>query len=143
MSQKERIDFAFGEALYTLRNVLPYILIGVGIGAMIHNIIPQEFIEAVIGHGNPFAPILAALIGIPIYADIFGTIPIAEALFSKNVPIGTILTFMMGVTALSLPSLIMLSKVMKNRLLVMFIAYVTIGIIAIGYFFNFFGHFII
>ena len=102
--------------------------------------IPQSFIETVIGTKNPLAPVLASIIGIPIYADIFGTIPIAEALFTKMVPIGTILTFMMGVTALSAPSIIMLSKVMEKKLLVMFLGYVVIGIIFIGYFFNIFGY---
>lgn len=140
MKNRERISFAFEEAMQTLKDVFPYVLVGVGIGSLIHNVIPQSFIETVIGSKNPFAPVLAALIGIPIYADIFGTIPIAEALFSKAVPIGTILTFMMGVTALSAPSIIMLSKVMKKRLLIMFVSYVAIGIIAIGYFFNIFGY---
>lgn len=143
LDKKERLIMAYDEAKQTLKDVLPYILIGVGIGALIHNVIPQSFIETVIGSKNPFAPILAALIGIPIYADIFGTIPIAEALFIKQVPIGTILTFMMGVTALSAPSIIMLSKVMKRKLLVMFIAYVSIGVILIGYFFNIFSYLIV
>lgn len=140
MAQKERISFAWEEAKSTLSDVILYIFIGVGIGSLIHNVIPQSFIETVIGNKNPFAPVLASVIGIPIYADIFGTIPIAEALFSKAVPIGTNLTFMMGVTALSAPSIIMLSKVMHKKLLVMFVGYIIIGIILIGYFFNMFGY---
>lgn len=140
LHQSDRISYGWSEAKSTLKSVFPYILLGVGIGALIHNVIPQSFIETVIGSKNPFAPVLAAIIGIPIYADIFGTIPIAEALFSKNVPIGTILTFMMGVTALSAPSIIMLSKVMEKKFLVSFVAYVIVGIIIIGYFFNFFGY---
>ncbi len=143
MTQSERILFAWDEAKATLKDVILYIFIGVAIGSLIHNVIPQSFIETVIGSKNPFAPILASIIGIPIYADIFGTIPIAEALFLKQVPIGTILTFMMGVTALSAPSIIMLSKVMKRRLLVMFVGFVTVGIILIGYFFNVFGYLLI
>ena len=140
MTQKERLVFAWEEAKSTLSDVILYIFIGVGIGSLIHNVIPQSFIETVIGNKNPLAPVLASVIGIPIYADIFGTIPIAEALFTKAVPIGTILTFMMGVTALSAPSIIMLSKVMERKLLVIFVGYVIIGIIFIGYFFNLFGY---
>ncbi len=120
-----------------------FILIGVGIGSLIHNVIPADLIQTVIGENNPFAPIMAALVGAPIYADIFGTIPIAEALFAKDVPVGTILTFMMSVTALSVPSLVMLSKVMKKKLLITFIAVVVIGIIVIGYLFNIFGFILI
>jgi hypothetical protein len=138
LSKKERIKYSYKQAASTLRKVFLFILIGVGIGALIHNVIPEDVITGIIGNENPFAPILAALVAIPIYADIFGTIPIAEALYSKNVPIGTILTFMMGVTALSLPSMVMLSKVMKPKLLVTFIAIVSIGIILIGYMFNLF-----
>lgn len=140
LTQSERLKQSWREAKATLKSVIVYILIGVGIGSLIHNVIPQSIIEQIIGSQNPFAPILAALVGIPIYADIFGTIPIAEALLSKNVPIGTILTFMMGVTALSAPSIIMLSKVMKKKLLVSFVLYVCFGIILIGYFFNIFGY---
>ncbi len=143
MNQKERLSFAWDEAKSTLSDVILYIFIGVGIGSLIHNVIPQSFIEMVIGNKNPFAPVLASFIGIPIYADIFGTIPIAEALFFKAVPIGTILTFMMGVTALSAPSIIMLSKVMDRKLLVMFVGYVIAGIIVIGYIFNAFSYLLI
>ena len=136
------LDFK-GRALYSLEevkkiitNVWVYILLGVGIGALIHNVIPKEFIDNILGENNPFAVITAAAIGIPIYADVFGTIPIAEALFAKGVSIGTILTFMMAVTALSLPSMIMISKVVKKKLMITFISIVSIGIILIGYLFN-------
>ena len=143
MDRGERITFAWKEAKTTLKDVIPYIFIGVGIGSLIHNVIPQSFIESVIGSKNPFAPIIASILGIPLYADIFGTIPIAEALFFKEVPIGTILSFMMGVTALSMPSIIMLSKVMKAKLLILFVGYITLGIILIGYFFNAFQYLIV
>ncbi len=133
---KDRVKDAWSSTVGTLRKVIIYILIGVGIGALIHNVIPEEIITNIIGDNNPLAPILAAIISIPIYADIFGTIPIAEALYLKNVPIGTILTFIMGITALSVPSLIMLSKVMKSKLLITFIGIVAVGIILIGYLFN-------
>jgi uncharacterized membrane protein YraQ (UPF0718 family) len=112
------------------------VLIGVGIGAAIHNWIPQTVIEKVIGNDNPFAVLLATAVGIPMYADIFGTIPIAEALFGKGVGVGTVLSFMMAVTALSLPSMIMLGKVVKPKLLGIFIAIVSTGIILVGYLFN-------
>jgi uncharacterized protein len=143
LTRRDRLQMSFEKVKETFNKVFIYILIGVGIGALIHNVIPESFITSVIGNKNPFAPILAALIGIPIYADIFGTIPIAEALFTKSVPIGTILTFMMGVTALSAPSIIMLSKVMKKKLLFAFVIYVALGIIIIGYLFNIFGYLII
>lgn len=143
MTKKQRIVYSYEQMINTLKKVFVYILIGVGIGALIHNVIPEHFITTVIGNKNPFAPILAAIVGIPIYADIFGTLPIAEALHAKNVPIGTILTFMMGVTALSLPSMVMLSKVMKPKLLGLFIAIIAVGIILIGYLFNIFGYLII
>lgn len=143
MTKKQRIEYSYEQVINTLKKVFVYILIGVGIGALIHNVIPEHFITTVIGNKNPFAPILAAIVGIPIYADIFGTLPIAEALHTKNVPIGTILTFMMGVTALSLPSMVMLSKVMKPKLLGLFIAIIAVGIILIGYLFNIFGYLII
>ncbi|GGM23667.1 hypothetical protein GCM10011351_06820 [Paraliobacillus quinghaiensis] len=136
LTYKERIHFAINEVKAIFKKVWYAILIGVGIGALIHNWIPQSTIEAVIGEGNPFAVLIATMIGVPIYADIFGTLPIAEALFGKGVEVGTILAFMMSVTALSLPSLIMLSKVVKPKLLATFIAIITIGIIIIGYTFN-------
>ena len=143
MTNKERLLLAKDKVLETLKKVFLFILIGVGIGALIHNVIPEDIINNIVGNNNPFAPILAALVGIPMYADIFGTIPIAEALFLKNVPIGTILTFMMAVTALSAPSIVMLSKVMKRKLLFTFVCIVTVGIILIGYLFNIFSFIII
>lgn len=114
----------------------PYVLIGVGIGAFIHDWIPEDFIVKVLGTGNPFGVILATIAGVPMYADIFGTIPIAEALLAKGAQLGVVLSFMMGVTTLSLPSVIMLRKAVKPKLLGIFIAICTIGIILIGYFFN-------
>ncbi len=143
LTRKQRIDYSTEEVKNIIKKVWVYILIGVGIGAAIHNWIPQSVIERILGNDNPFAPILAALVGIPMYADIFGTIPIAEALFLKGVPVGTILAFMMGVTALSLPSMIMLSKVVKPKLLGIFIAIITVGIIIIGYVFNYFSYLLV
>ncbi len=137
LTKKERLNYAKEEVLRIIKKVWLYILIGVGIGAMIHNFIPQTFIETILGKDNPFSVIIASIVGIPMYADIFGTIPIAEALFLKGVGIGTILAFMMGVTALSAPSMIMLSNILKPKLLITFISIVTIGIIVIGYLFNF------
>lgn len=127
----------------TFKKVFPYILIGVGIGAIIHNWIPEEWIEMVLGSNNPFGVILATLLGVPMYADIFGTIPVAEALLYKGAQLGTILSFMMAVTTLSLPSMIMLRKAVKPKLLGMFIAVCTIGIIIVGYLFNLFQWMII
>lgn len=141
-NQKQRLNYAKEDTFAIIKNVYKYIFIGVGIGALIHNWIPQEAILAVLGHNNPFSVIIAAVIGIPMYADIFGTIPIAEALFMAGVPIGTVLAFMMGVTALSLPSMIMLSKVVKPKLLGIFIGIVTVGIIITGYLFNAIGPFL-
>lgn len=142
-NQKQRLDYALNDTKIIVKNVYKYVLIGVGIGSLIHNWIPQEAILAVLGNDNPFSVLIATVIGIPMYADIFGTIPIAEALFLAGVPIGTILAFMMGVTALSLPSIIMLSKVVKPKLLTIFIAIVTIGIIITGYVFNAFQYLLI
>lgn len=136
MSRKERIQYAKEQVLETLKKVIPYILVGVAIGALIHNWIPEHWIEAVLGSDNPFGVILATIVGIPMYADIFGTIPIAEALLSKGAQLGTILSFMMAVTTLSLPSMIMLKKVVKPRLLILFIGICTVGIILVGYLFN-------
>ncbi len=141
-NQKQRLDYAWTDTKIIVKNVYKYVLIGVGIGALIHNWIPQEAILAVLGSDNPFSVIIAAVVGIPMYADIFGTIPIAEALFMAGVPIGTVLAFMMSVTALSLPSMIMLSKVVKPKLLAIFIAIVTVGIIITGYLFNAIGPFL-
>jgi uncharacterized protein len=137
---KDRIDFAKEQVLDIVKKVWIYILIGVGIGAAIHNYIPEEIISAVLGKDKWYSVLVATVVGIPMYADIFGTLPIAEALVTKGVGIGTALSFMMGVTALSLPSMIMLSKVVKKKLLGIFIAIVTIGIIIIGYAFNAFGY---
>jgi uncharacterized protein len=136
MTRKERISYSKEQVRDIIKRVWLYVLIGVGIGAAIHNWIPQSIVEKVVGSNNPFAVLLAAVIGIPMYADIFGTLPIAEALFGKGVGIGTVLAFMMAVTALSLPSIIMLSKVVKRKLLIRFVFIVSVGIIIIGYLFN-------
>lgn len=137
LTQKDRLIYAKDQVVSTFKKVFSYILIGVGIGAVIHNWIPESIVEKVLGSGNPFGVVLAAIIGIPMYADIFGTIPIAEALLAKGALLGVVLSFMMAVTTLSLPSLIMLRKAVKPRLLGTFIAICTIGIIIVGYFFNF------
>ena len=133
---KERIRYAWGQVCATARKVFPYVLIGVGIGAIIHNWIPEEWIVKLLGTGNPFGVILATIAGVPMYADIFGTIPIAEALLAKGARLGVVLSFMMGVTTLSLPSIIMLRKAVKPRLLSIFVGVCTAGIIIVGYFFN-------
>ncbi|MDK2584326.1 permease [Romboutsia sedimentorum] len=143
LTRKQRIDYATEEVKNIIKKVWIYILVGVGIGAAIHNWIPQSVIESILGNDNPFAPILATAVGIPMYADIFGTIPIAEALFLKGVPIGTILAFMMSVTALSLPSIIMLSRVVKPKLLAIFVVIVSVGIMLIGYGFNYFSYLLV
>ena len=139
LTKKDRVQYAKKQVIGTFKKVFPYILIGVGIGAVIHNWIPESWIESVLGSRNPFGVILATLVGIPMYADIFGTIPVAEALLSKGAELGTILSFMMAVTTLSLPSLIMLKKVVKPKLLVLFIGICTAGIIIVGYTFNIFS----
>lgn len=133
---RERLTYAKEQMTSTFRKVFPYILIGVGIGALIHNWIPESWIETVLGSNNPFGVVLATIVGIPMYADIFGTIPVAEALLSKGAQLGTVLSFMMAVTTLSLPSLIMLRKAVKPKLLMLFIGICTIGIIIVGYLFN-------
>ena len=138
LTQKERLVFAKDQVTETFKKVFPYILIGVGIGAVIHNWIPESWVVAVLGSHNPFGVILATIIGIPMYADIFGTIPIAEALLGKGAQLGTVLAFMMGVTTLSLPSMIMLRKAVKPKLLGVFIAICALGIIVVGYLFNLF-----
>ena len=143
LTQGERLVYAKEQVVQTLKKVFPYILIGVGIGAIIHNWIPEEWIEMVLGSNNHFGVILATLLGVPMYADIFGTIPVAEALLYKGAQLGTILSFMMAVTTLSLPSMIMLRKAVKPKLLGMFIAVCTIGIIIVGYLFNLFQWMII
>lgn len=136
MNHKDRVDFSIDQVKDIFSRVWLYVLLGVLIGAAIHNWIPQTFIEKILGQNNPFSVLIATFIGIPIYADIFGTIPIAEALVAKGVGIGTVLAFMMGVTTLSLPSLVMLSKVVKPKLLATFVGLVAIGIIIMGYSFN-------
>lgn len=136
MSKMKRIHYAKEQVREIIKKVWPYILIGVGIGAIIHGFIPQAFIESVLGNQNVFSVPLATLLGIPMYADIFGTLPIAEALVNKGVGLGTVLAFMMAVTALSLPSIIMLKKVVKTKLLLTFVGIVTVGILIMGYVFN-------
>lgn len=136
MTKKERIQYAFEQVKEIFNRVWIYILIGVGIGAFIHGFIPQEFVLTVLGDNNPFSVLIATLVGVPMYADIFGTLPIAEALILKGVGIGTVLAFMMAVTALSLPSLIMIKKVIKPRLFFLFTGIVITGIIMMGYVFN-------
>lgn len=136
LSRRERLEFAKQQLVDTLRKVGPYIFLGVGIGAVIHNYIPQAWIESILGSDNPFSVILATIVGIPMYGDIFGTIPVAESLFAKSAGLGTVLAFMMAVTALSLPSLIMLRQAIKPKLLGLFLGIVSVGIILIGYIFN-------
>ena len=139
-SRKERHDYAIEQVKEVIKKVWIYILIGVGIGAVIHGYIPQNIIEAVLGENNPFSVLIATVVGVPMYADIFGTLPIAEALVLKGVGIGTVLAFMMAVTALSLPSIVLLRKVVKPKLLGLFVFIVTLGIIVTGYLFNIFGY---
>ena len=136
LSQKERFKSALDSVLQPLKKVFPYILIGVAIGAVLHNWIPQKWIENILGSKNPFGVILAAVCGIPMYADIFGCIPIAESLLAKGALLGVVLSFMMAVTTLSLPSMIMLSKAIKPKLLGVFVSICTLGIIIVGYVFN-------
>jgi hypothetical protein len=139
MTRGDRISFAWQAVVDIVKHVWPYVLAGVGIGAVIHGWIPQEWVAAVLGEKNPFSVVLATLIGVPMYADIFGTLPIAEALVTKGVGLGTVLAFMMAVTALSLPSLVMLKKVVKTPLLATFFSLVVTGILIIGYAFNALG----
>ncbi len=136
LSTKDRLIYAKEQMISTFKKVFPYVLVGVAIGALIHNWIPEAWIVTVLGNKNPFGVVLATLIGVPMYADIFGTIPIAEALFTKGAQLGSVLSFMMAVTTLSLPSMIMLRKAVKPKLLALFIAICTAGIILVGYFFN-------
>ena len=133
---RDRIRYAWGEVLSTAKKVFPYVLVGVGIGAVIHNWIPEEWVITALGGNNAFGVIIATICGIPMYADIFGTIPIAEALLGKGALLGVVLSFMMGVTTLSLPSMIMLKKAVKAKLLGIFIAICAAGIIIVGYAFN-------
>ena len=143
LTYKDRLVYSRDQVISTFKKVFPYILVGVGIGALIHNWIPEEWISNVLGKNNPLGVILATLVGVPIYADIFGTIPIAEALFAKGAQLGTVLSFMMAVTTLSLPSMVMLSKVIKPKLLTLFISICIFGIIVIGYLFSMFQTFIV
>jgi uncharacterized membrane protein YraQ (UPF0718 family) len=136
LTQKDRLIFAKDQVVSTFKKVFPYILVGVGIGAVIHNWIPESWIEMVLGSNNPFGVVLTTLLGIPMYADIFGTIPVAEALLFKGAQLGTVLSFMMAVTTLSLPSMIMLRKAVEPKLLAAFIVICTVGIILVGYLFN-------
>lgn len=138
LTKTERVQYAKEQVVSTFKKVFPYILAGVGIGAVIHNWIPESWITAVLGSNNPLGVLLATMVGIPMYADIFGTIPVAEALLAKGAQLGTILSFMMAVTTLSLPSLIMLRKAVKPKLLALFIGVCTAGIILVGYLFNIF-----
>ena len=136
LTVKDRLQYAWEQVVETAKKVFPYVLVGVGICAIIHNWIPEKFIIKLLGSGNPFGVILATIAGVPMYADIFGTIPIAEALLAKGAQLGVVLSFMMGVTTLSLPSMIMLRKAVKPKLLGIFIAICTVGIIIVGYLFN-------
>ena len=136
LTRKDRLVYAKDQVVSTFKKVFPYILVGVGIGAIIHNWIPEAWVEMVLGSNNPFGVVLATLLGIPMYADIFGTIPVAEALLFKGAQLGTVLSFMMAVTTLSLPSMIMLRKAVKPKLLAAFIVICTVGIILVGYLFN-------
>lgn len=136
LTYRDRIVYAKDQTVETFKKVLPYILIGVGIGGLIHNWIPENWVVAVLGNQNPLGVILATILGMPMYADIFGTIPIAESLLAKGAQLGTVIAFMMGVTTLSLPSMIMLRKAIKPKLLGLFIAICTVGIILVGYLFN-------
>ena len=143
LAVKDRIKYAWEQVVETFKKVFPYILAGVGIGAFIHNWIPEDIIVRFLGMGNPFGVIIATIVGVPMYADIFGCIPIAEALLAKGARLGVVLSFMMGVTTLSLPSMIMLKKAIKPKLLGLFIGICTIGIIIVGYAFNAFQYLLI
>ena len=134
---QDRIKYAWEQVKETAKKVLPYVLIGVGIGAIIHNWIPEEWVITALGSNNPFGVIIATIISAPMYADIFGTIPIAEALLGKGALLGVVLAFMMAVTTLSLPSMVMLRKAVKPKLLGIFIGICAVGIILVGYIFNF------
>ena len=136
LTPRDRIEYATEQVASTVRKVFPYVLLGVGIGAVIHNWIPEEWVITLLGTGNPLGVVIATVAGVPMYADIFGTIPIAEALLAKGAQLGVVLAFMMGVTTLSLPSMIMLRKAIRPKLLGVFVAICTVGIIIVGYFFN-------
>ena len=136
LTVRDRIEYAWEQVESTVRKVYPYVLLGVGIGAIIHNWIPETWVITLLGTGNPLGVVIATIAGVPMYADIFGTIPIAEALLAKGAQLGVVLAFMMGVTTLSLPSMIMLRKAIRPKLLGVFVAICTAGIIVVGYFFN-------
>ena len=136
LTVRDRVTYAKEQVLSTLKKVFPYILLGVAIGALIHNWIPRKWVESILGSRNPFGVVLAVLVGVPMYADIFGTVPVAEALLAKGAQLGTILSFMMAVTTLSLPSMVMLRKAIKPRLLGIFVAVCIMGILLVGYLFN-------
>ena len=138
LTVRDRLIYAREQVLSTLKKVFPYILVGVAIGALIHNWVPKDWVESILGSRNPFGVVLAVLVGVPMYADIFGTVPVAEALLAKGAQLGTILSFMMAVTTLSLPSMVMLRKAIKPRLLGTFVAICVMGIILVGYLFNLF-----
>ena len=140
---RDRIDYSLSQVISTAKKVFIYVVIGVGIGSIIHNWIPEDLVVKILGNGNPFGVILATICGIPMYADIFGCIPIAESLLAKEAKLGVVLSFMMAVTTLSLPSMIMLKKAIKPKLLGVFIAICTIGIIVVGYSFNYLQNFLI
>jgi uncharacterized membrane protein YraQ (UPF0718 family) len=139
---KDRLNYAKEQMISTFKKVMPYVLIGVGIGAVIHNWIPESWVETALGSNNPFGVFIATIIGVPMYADIFGTIPIAEALFAKGAQLGVVLAFMMSVTTLSLPSIVMLRQAVKPKLLAVFVTICTVGIITVGYLFNIYQSFI-
>ena len=143
LTKKARLKYAWEQVASTAKKVFPYVLVGVGIGAVIHNWIPEDIVVKILGTDNPFGVVIATVAGVPMYADIFGCIPIAEALLAKGAGLGVVLSFMMGVTTLSLPSMILLKKAVKPKLLGIFIAICTIGIILVGYFFNAIGYFIL
>ena len=143
LTKRDRLKYAWEQVAETAKKVFPYVIVGVGIGAFIHNWIPEEWVVKALGTGNPFGVIIATVCGIPMYADIFGCIPIAEALLAKGARLGVVLSFMMGVTTLSLPSMIMLKKAVKAKLLGIFIAICTVGIILVGYFFNIIQNYIV
>lgn len=136
ITKTDRLKYAWDQVVSTAKKVVPYVVLGIAVGAVIHNWIPEKWIVSILGTGNPFGVVIATVAGIPMYADIFGCIPIAEALLAKGARLGVVLSFMMGVTTLSLPSIIMLKKAVKPKLLGIFVAICTIGIVIVGYFFN-------
>ena len=143
MHPKERMEYAWDQVISTAKKVFPYVIVGVAIRAMIHNWIPEEMVIAALGTGNPFGVLIATVCGIPMYADIFGCIPIAEALLAKGARLGVVLSFMMAVTTLSLPSMVMLRKAVKPKLLCIFVVICTLGIILTGYMFNVLQYYLI